>query len=186
MSFGGPLPEETFAVGVIGVSLFTILLLISLVNLRRASKQLAVLFFSCIMIMCILEFPRYIVMIVLRRYVSTLAYSCHILASCIYFLCVSLVCFMWAWLLELGKYTNILYGRYGVLCVNVMVGAVALSMCALCVMSSSLHSFFDSTAFIIYTSTEVLALIFYTGIVSFFGIRLVLRLVEKTCISCYH
>ena len=179
MTFSHPLPKETFIVGVMGVSLFGMLLLMSLGNLKKASKPLAILFFCTMMLMCFLELPRYVVMIVTRKYESTLAYSCHILASCLYFLSVSLVCFMWAWLLEMGKSSiNILYSKTGVLSVNIIVGTVALTMCVLCIMSPDLDDFFHSTAFIVYTSSEVIALVFYSGIVAMFGIRLLLRYVS--------
>jgi hypothetical protein len=175
MSFGNPLPEEIFVVGIIGVSLFAIILVLSLYNLTIASQPLAALFFWTMTLMSILECPRYIVMIAMKEYVSTYAYSCHILASCLYFMCVSLVCFMWARLLELGKYSNVLYSKWGVLTINIIVGILALTMSAMCIMSSSLHNFFESTAFIVYTLSEVVALTFYSGVVAVFGVRLLSR-----------
>lgn len=184
MSFGNPLPNETFGVGIVGVSLFGIICFLAMYNLTIASQPLAILFFFTMTIMSVLECPRYIVMIATKEYESTYAYSCHILASCLYFMCVSLVCFMWARLLELGKYSNVLYSKWGVVTINITVSILALTMSVLCIMSSSLQNFFESTAFIIYTLSEVIALTFYTGVVALFGVRLLYRYSLKIIASC--
>ena len=135
MTFSEPSAVESQIVGIIGVLLYGFIFVVSVVNLWRSEKLMPRYFFLAMTLMATLELPRYIVMVIFRSYTSTLAYSCHIIASYLYFLCVSLVCLMWCWLLELGVYTNVLYSKSGLLLANVALGLSAIIACSFCIVS---------------------------------------------------
>jgi hypothetical protein len=165
---------EIFIVGVIGVALYCFVLSVSVVNLFKTTKAISKYFFIAMSCLALLEMPRFIAMIIEREYASVFAYSFHVLATYLNFLCVSLVCLMWSWLLELGQYTNIIYSRNGriVIITNFVFAVSCITACTFALMSSSLDDFFNSDMYFTFVCVEAVYVVFYAGVIAIFGVRL--------------
>jgi hypothetical protein len=174
---GEPPPGETVLVGSVGLSLFLLLFLFAIVSYGQSSKSLSQCLFLSLSFMSLLELPRYLLMIIYRDYNSTWAYSCHILANYFFFLCLTFVLFMWGFLLELDHYlSTILYSKSGLIITNILLALTAVIEIFYCLFfSSSLSSYFESIVYEIYVLIECGSVILYIGIMTVYGVRLVLR-----------
>jgi hypothetical protein len=130
-------------------------------------------------LMAILELPRYLLMIISQDYHSQWGYSCHILANYLFFLLITIVIWILVAVLELDLQQQILillYSKHGIYGINIGLFVTSVVEIILCLLSSSLESYFDSLAYEIYVFIECLTVLFYIGIITAYGIRIVLRL----------
>lgn len=168
--------NETLYVGYIGISLFSFLLLCSLIGfIRSPFVYLTRLFFIFIFLSSFFDLFRYISMIKTKEYNSTISYSLHIISNYCFFLSLTLVCVVWAYLLELGYYTSLLYKGYGPIITNIILGILSIITFIYAFNANSLESFLKSTIYYIYIFVEVFENLFYSVTVAFLGIKLVLR-----------
>ena len=167
--------NETFLVGLIGLILFSFLFFLSLINYYYTKKNITKFFFFFFILMSILELPQYFIMILTLNYHSLWGYSCHILASYLFFLSLSIVILIWSVLLELDVITLVLYSKNGILLIDILLGGVAIVTMIFCLNATSLKSFFNSVIYEIYIFIECFSVLAYTGIIAIYGIKLVLR-----------
>lgn len=170
--------NEIFLIGLIGLILYFILFFISFYNLFNLINKflLKKLFYYLIILMCLFEFPRYIIMLYSKEYHSLLCYSLHILGSYIFFILITIIILMWSILLELGVITTLLYSKSSIILIDIILGLISIVTIIFCMKSKSLIDFFDSTIYEVYVFIECFSVLFYSGIISIYGIRLVLRL----------
>lgn len=170
--------QEIYVVGWFGLSIFSILVLYSTILLYFSPKILLPrLFFISIILSSVLDLPRYIFMVIDREYTSIVAYACHILSNYFFFLSLTLVCVVWAHLLQFGSYTSFIYRGRGVILTNFILAIISIISFLYCLKSTSLEQFLDSTVYSIYRGVEVIENLFYSIVVAFFGIKLVIRFI---------
>jgi hypothetical protein len=171
--------QESVYVGWIGTFLFAILTLISLVGCYHSPNVLLTrLFFLSTLLSTSLDLPRYIFLIVDEEYISTIGYSCHILSNYFFFLSLTLVCVVWAHLLQYSSShssSSFIYRGQGVITTNVILAIISLITFAFAIKSNSLENFLSSSIYYVYIFIEVLEDLFYSIAVAFFGMKLVLR-----------
>lgn len=171
----GPSPLETYALGLIGVILFFSILVFAFLYLLKSTAPISRLFFTAVVVMCCLEFPRWIIMMIQEEYVSTWAYGCHIIAGYFFFLSLTIVCIVWTGLLELGPYSKVIYGTRGIVMANILNAAMCIVAFAFAVKATSLTSLFDSGVYRIYVVSEMLEHLFYSTAIASIGLKLMYR-----------
>jgi hypothetical protein len=171
--------QETVYVGWIGTSIFSLLTLLSLLGCYHSPNVLLTrLFFLSTLLSTSLDLPRYIFLIIDQEYISTTGYACHILSNYFFFLSLTLVCVVWAHLLQYSsssQSTAFIYRGQGVITTNVILAIISIITFAYAIKSTSLENFLSSTIYYIYIFIEVLEDVFYSVAVAFFGIKLVFR-----------
>lgn len=174
--------KETVYVGWIGTCIFSVLTILSLLGYYYSPNRLLTrLFFISILLSTSLDLPRYIFQIIDQEYTSTIGYSCHILSNYFFFLSLTLVCVVWAHLLQTTSssftvVTTFIYRGQGVLLTNALLAIISILTFIYCMKANSLENFLRSTIYLVYIFIEVLEGLFYSVAVAFFGIKLVLRL----------
>lgn len=173
-----PTSTQYIACGSIGIILFFILLFIAiflLVYKTPKKNKDSFYFYICISVMSICELPRYFDMVADGTYNCKVCYSFHIIADLFYFICLAIVILTFVHILELGPLTSVFYTRCG-MTIAVAVQAV-INFCAYvyCLNSSSLERFFTSTMYSFFTVFDIVQNFLYTAVLSFHGVRLVLR-----------
>jgi lipid-A-disaccharide synthase-like uncharacterized protein len=168
--------DETRIVGCIGLFIFSILSLISLIGLCRSPRVLLTrLFFISSFLTSSLDLPRYILMIITSEYNSTAAYACHISSNYFFFLSLTLVCIVWAHLLQFGVYTSMIYRGYGVITTNAILALISIVTIIFTLRANSLSQLLDSLVYFIYIFFEVIENLIYSVAVAVLGIKLVSR-----------
>ena len=179
-----PTSAEFMLTGAFGLGLFACLLLHALWTLRRGVKSKGSrLFFWAIVLMTLLEFPRYMELALAGQYDSRVCYSFHILAGTCFFAAFSVVSHQWSGLLSLASYFRIVYGRNALIGSNVMFAIVDAISILMCLLSESLEVYFLSDAFSVITLIEALRNCVYAGFLAYFGISLVCRFSHYSSLS---
>jgi len=171
-----PLPQEYLATGIIGALFYCIILYFALLSgaLGFRSKSTR-RFFAAVMIMSLLELPRFISLAVNQSYTSKITYSIHTIAGIFFFLAYSIVCRQWSGLLQLGSYFRFVYGYHSLIVANVIFAIIDIATVVICLLSSSLGSFFDSTAYEIITFFEGIRNCIYSIFLTYYGLKLIRR-----------
>ena len=87
-----PLPAEFTAVGAIGIVLNIIIFILSLYSLLFRAKLAEVRYFYCfLLLLSVMELPRYFALAVKHYYDCSGCYAAHIIADFVYFICLALV-----------------------------------------------------------------------------------------------
>ena len=168
--------KEIHLVGCIGTGLFSILSLCSFIGFFRSPFILFTrLFFFSIFLSSFFDIPRYLSMILTSKYQSTFNYSLHILGNYFFFLSLTLVCLVWAYLLDLGSYSSFLFKGKGTIITNIILGSLSIITFCFCFQANSLSLFLKSLSYYIYIFVEVFENLFYSVSIAFLGIKLVLR-----------
>lgn len=172
-----PLPAEYRATGMLGVSVYALIIVCSVLSVRSSGirSQSTRRFFLCVVIMACLELPRFIVMAVQGAYSSEVAYSFHIAAGVFFFAAFSIVCRQWSGLLQLGSYFRLVYGLYGLIVSNICFALVDAAAVIICCSSDSLGAFFQSPEFQALTFIEGVRNCVYSLFLSYYGVKLVRR-----------
>lgn len=164
------------ATGVIGILIFMLIAGLCVTSILQGFKsQSTQQFFITILVMSVLELPRYFDLAVDASYTSITCYCFHIAAGPFFFLGYSIVCWQWSGLLELGSYFKAVYGYNGLLVANIVFVIIDLTALIICATSPSLAAYFESTAFIVITFLEACRNIVYSSFLSFYGLKLVRR-----------
>jgi hypothetical protein len=171
-----PLPREYLAVGIIGIFLYLLILYFSIASMllgfrSKSTKR----FFGTIMIMSLLELPRYFALAVDESYTSKTTYCFHIFAGIFFFLAFSIVCRQWSGLLQLGSYFRVVYGYHGLLISNILFAVMDIISVVLCATSRSLDEYFDSTSFEVFTFMQAIRNCIYSIFLTYYGLKLVQR-----------
>lgn len=172
-----PLPAEYRATGMVGVSVYALIIVCSVMSVRSSGirSQSTRRFFLCVVLMACLELPRFIVMAVQGAYSSEVAYSFHIVAGVFFFAAFSIVCRQWSGLLQLGSYFRAVYGLYGLIVSNLCFALVDTAAVVICCSSDSLDAFFQSPEFQAFTFIEGMRNCVYSLFLSYYGVQLVRR-----------
>jgi hypothetical protein len=179
--------EETIIVGYYGTSLFSILSIGALFGLYRApSVLLTKLFFFSIFLSSVLDLPRYILMVLQEEYQSTEGFASHVISNYCFFLSLTLVCVVWAHLLESGTYSGFFFKGYGAVVTNSILVIVSLVTFSYSVDANSLKSFLKSDIYYTYIFFEVTENLFYSLVVAFLGLNLVYRLESLFVLSLFY
>jgi hypothetical protein len=169
--------EETFIVGCIGVFIFSLLTLVAAIGFCRSPRVLLTrLFFISSFLSSSLDIPRYVLMIISGEYTSIIAYALHIFSNYFFFLSLTLVCIVWAHLLQFGVYSSFIYRGSGVIATNIILAIISLITIVYCLQSASLSQFLASVVYYVYILFEVIENLFYSLAVAVLGIKLVYRL----------
>lgn len=171
-----PLPEEFIAVGVFGIILFCIILAISsFCYFFRTRVFETRIFFAFLSLMSLLELPRYISIAIESAYDCVACYSIHIIADWVYFACLAIVTLSFARILELGAFAALLYSKNGIFIAILLQGIMNFAALIVCSMSTSVDGFFASKMYTTFTIFDILQNCTYTGLMSFYGVKLILR-----------
>ena len=173
-----PSALETYALGLIGVILYATILSFAMLYLLKSTIRIVQLFFLSVVLMCCLEFPRYVLMMITHTYVSTWAYGCHIFAGYFFFLSLTSVCIVWTGLLELGPYSKVIYGTRGIVVANAFNAAMCIIAFSFAMVARSLKDFFESDIYQIYILSEILENLFYSTALASIGVKLIFRYVD--------
>ena len=175
-----PLPAESEAVGVFGIILFSLIAIISVYSFifRVTTARAVKLFFAVMAIMSVLELPRYIFLIVNGSYSCVGCYAVHIVADWLFFICLAVVSLTFARILELGAYAAILYSKRGIIIAVIIQFGVDLAALIVCCQSTTLSLFFSTKMYTAFTIIDILQNCTYTGLLSFYGVKLILRLIS--------
>ena len=170
-----PLPEEFLAVGIFGLMLFSSIIL-TVAYLQSHSKTLLNrLFYLSLGLTAVLELPRYSLMVKDKGYSSTSGYASHILAGVFFFICLAIIAKTFADILELGALSKMIYGKKGLTIAVIVHIAVDLSAFIYCCQAQSLGSFFESIYYRFYVIFDITQNIFYSCVLTVFGLRLIFR-----------
>ncbi len=171
-----PLSGEYIATGVIGILVYVGIVYLSAVSIFLGIKSKSTKrFFVSVILMGILELPRYLAMAIQGSYVSQAAYCFHILSGIFFFIAFSIVCRQWSGLLQLGSYFRVVYGVHGLIISNVVFAVIDVIAVILCATSSSLQAYFTSTGFEILTFIEGVRNCVYSVFLAYYGVKLVRR-----------
>jgi hypothetical protein len=167
---------QYIATGTCGVMLYLFLIINIISAYYRGVKNYhSKIFFKLLMIMCLLELPRYLVIAILKDYNSRVTYVLHIIASTIYFSSFSVVCYQWSGLLQLGMFAGYMYSLHGLIIANIIFGLFDCIAIGYCLQSTSLTDYFQSIPYAIYIITDTLKSIIYSILLSYYGIKLILK-----------
>lgn len=142
---------------------------------KMESSKLIQMFFISILLMCSCELPRYILFVINSDYNSTAAFGSHIIGGIFFFLSLTLVCFAWYEILEVGNVGKKFYSKNGLLVANVLSTCFVLYIFGACITSDSLSSFFHSNIFIAFVYAQIFQTFLYGSSLFFFGLRLLLK-----------
>ena len=109
------------------------------------------------------------------EYASRSLYIVHIFSALFFFAAFSVVCVQWSGLLKLGTYVSVMYSMPGLIAANACFGLSDLVAMIMCGQSSSLHNFFESPYYEVYTFIDTLKNLFYSGLLAFYGAKLILK-----------
>lgn len=133
-------------------------------------------FFLAVFLTAACELPRYFVFTIQGTYTSQVAYALHMLAGLFYFFALSIVCYMWSCIVNLGAIASLLYSKKGLVVANIFLGSILLFACVACLRSSSLSSFFHSDLFILFVAQEIVQSMLYTAGLALYGVSMILKL----------
>jgi hypothetical protein len=184
-----PLPIEYLYIGVLGIILYCSIIYLSISSMilgfrSKSTKR----FFASIMIMSILELPRYFSLAITESYTSKTTYCFHIIAGIFFFLSFTIVCRQWSGLLQLGSYFRVVYGYHSLIISNITFAIMDIISVGFCAASHSLNSYFDSDSFEVITFLEGMRNCVYSIFLAYYGLKLVQRFwhfskLEKQSIS---
>jgi hypothetical protein len=171
-----PTKGEFLTAGILGIILYLSLAGVATYILRKGLKSKTCRrFFACVIIMSALELPRYLELTAAQSYQSRICYAFHILAGTFFFVSFSIVCYQWAGLLQLGTYVKMIYSMRGLMLANAAFAAIDIASVVMCLASSSLQAYFDSTAYEIFTFIEGLRNVTYSTFLAYYGCTLLTR-----------
>jgi hypothetical protein len=180
-----PEPEEEVATGAVGVVMFVGLMILSAASIliwnikNRTNKA----FFGSVFLMALMELPRYCMMSDSGTYTSVGAYGCHVLAGIFFFLSFSCVAYQWAGILNMAGYFSVIYSPAGLFVINSVFGLLDFISASLCFSSGNLQDYFYSDFFIAVTVLETCKNLLFSVVLSYFGIKLVMRFQNYTSTS---
>lgn len=170
-----PSEGEYIAIGTFGVILFLVIICLAIFYLTNRSKSYEnKIFYSSIIIMSIFELPRYFDLIVTQTYTSTSCYAVHIVADMFFFVCIAMVVLTFAHILELGPSVSVIYSKRGLVVAGVMQGIINLTAVIYCASAESLHDFFLSSVYLVFTIFDVVQNLFYSSVLTIYGCRLII------------
>lgn len=171
-----PLSGEFVATGVIGILLYILIIYFAIASVKLGIKSKSTKrFFFSVIVMALLEIPRFLLMCINADYNSKPAYCFHILAGIFFFIAFSIVCRQWSGLLQLGSYFRAVYGRPGLIISNIMFAIVDFVAVVACGTATSLSSFFSSNGFVVITFIEGVRNCVYSIFLAYYGVKLVRR-----------
>lgn len=180
-----PEPHEEVATGAFGVVMFVSLMILSASSIlvweikNRTNKA----FFAAVFLMSLMELPRYCMMSDSGTYTSVGAYGCHVLAGIFFFLSFSCVSYQWAGILNMAGYFSVIYSPAGLFVINIVFGMLDFISASLCFASDNLQDFFYSDFFLAVTVLETCKNLLFSIVLSYFGIKLVMRFQNYTSTS---
>ena len=169
---------EFLITGILGILVFLAVLVVAIRGYVMTSQSHLHLrfFFAGIFITAICELPRYIIFTIDRRYTSQLGYALHMLGGLFYFFSLSIVCYMWSCIVNLGTVSTWLYSKPGLVAANLVLGSVLIYACVACLQASSLSDFFHSDLFILFVAEEIVQSLLYTAGLSLYGVSMIYKL----------
>lgn len=169
---------EYHVTGVFGTAIFVVVLLTALRGLLLTSKTHVHLrlFFLAIFITAACEIPRYLMFAIEGKYTSRVAYAFHMLAGLFYFFALSIVCYMWSCIVDLGTLSSLLYSKNGLVGANIFLGSILIYACVACLTASSLSDFFHSDLFILFVAQEIVQSLLYTAGLTLYGVSMIYKL----------
>mmetsp|Transcript_28039 Transcript_28039/g.39924 ORF Transcript_28039/g.39924 Transcript_28039/m.39924 type:complete len:411 (-) Transcript_28039:112-1344(-) len=173
---------QFITVGIIGIVLYLFILggsiYLFINGMKSNSSVMKQIFFTMLMVMSIMEMPRYFNLAIDDSYTSQSAYCCHIISGIFFFAAFSILCHQWCTLLQAGDsfIFAVVYGKYGLLISNIGFAIDDVVTISICMQYESLDDFFHSNDFYVFTLVEGVRNILYSSFLSYYGIMLVRRL----------
>ena len=173
----GPSAQNFKTTGLMGIIIFTSILVMNLVAFRRRGKFSAffLVFFTSLSLVCCFELPRYALLMYHGTYNSQVGYAFHIMASYLYFLCLTLIANLWSTFVELGPIEKKLYSKVSLCVFNLAFLVLVVTAIVFCVLCHSLDNFFDSKTFYLLTIVELAVGMIYSTCLGFLSVKLVIR-----------
>lgn len=162
-------------IGICGIIVFSYCLCLAIWGFRLAKTLLSEFFYVGIALMALCELPRYIVLAIENQYVSTIAYSCHILGGGFLFISLCSVCYMWSSILRLGPIPSAIYSKDGLTLAAFILIGVQISAICVCLRARSLAEFFRSNTYVIFVIEEIFQSFIYSLGLFMFGLKLTFR-----------
>lgn len=167
---------EYLVTGIIGTIIYIWLVgLVTLALSKGVRNSQTRAFFYLLLVMCLFEIPRYLTICIFEDYNSRMTYVCHIFASTIYFAAFSIVCSQWAGLLQLGMIAGYIYSNSGLFFANIFFGLFDFIAAIFCLAADDLEMFFESFPFAVYILVDAVKTTFYSALLAYYGIKLVLK-----------
>ena len=110
-------------------------------------------------------------------------YIIHIISGGVFFASFSIVCLQWSSLLKLGSYVKALFGVQVIISINVAFIILDLIAIIMCARESSLVDFFESDFFYVYIFGDALKNLFFSFLLAFNGVRLVIKFYHYSSID---
>jgi hypothetical protein len=173
----GPSPQNFKTTGMIGIIIFTGILVINSLAFRHRGKFSAffLMFFSSLSLVCCFEIPRYALLMFTGNYTSQVGYAFHIMASYLYFFCLTLIAYLWSTFVELGPIERKVYSKVSLCAFNLAFLVLVVIAIVFCVTSHSLANFFHSMTFEVLTIVEIVVGMIYSTFLGFLSVKLVIR-----------
>jgi len=175
-----PLRGEVLAVGIVGVTLYGLILCYALCyyRRRRLKHDLTMKYFFLSTLFCVaLELPRYVMLIVDESYSSRAAYSLHLVSNIPLFVSFSCVILQWSRVLVLSPLArNALYSLPALVASNALFSILDFLAAAFCAEATSLDAFFESSIFEWFTFLDALRNLLYSSVLAYFGLKVLCKL----------
>jgi hypothetical protein len=167
---------EFVATGTIGILIFLFVFGLSVYALwLNTRRELYNVFYASMLVMCVFEFPRYFLMTMSGHYDSIAGYAAHIVSGILFFLCLAVVSYTFANILELGPYTKVIYSKFGLAVAFGVHSVIDFSAFIVCLQSQSMATFFASLSYRVYTVFDIVQNLTYSSVLVFYGMRLIYR-----------
>ena len=191
----GPDANISLDIGIIGVSLFSFLSIVtcyaSIIARNKNSKYMFL--FACIF--SVFDLPRYVALIIQKAYINQITYSFHMIAGIFYFISLSFACYLLHDAVDISGSTSsplkslanekkflieqVLFDHKTLIISNVIYDLIVIVAVVMCINSKSLDLFFeDSIIYEIYTYYEAVIIVMYTLCLLYFGFILRSRILS--------
>lgn len=188
----GPDGTVSAEVGAVGVTLFSILFMMTLFSSICAKNKYSRRLFVSSTAMCMLELPRYIALIVEREYTDRATYILHMWASVFFFAAFTCVIYIMHDAVDLSQshsplaamitsptscVDRIVIDKTALVVVNLAFALITLITSISCALFRHLDEFFhESTMFAVFTLCDVIKNLIVASAFMFYGCRLKQRI----------
>jgi hypothetical protein len=177
-----PSEHEEAVTGGFGVFLFSLMLVFSFssVFIWQIRNRTNKLFFASVFMMCVFEIPRYAMMTQTGTYDNNAGYGMHVMAGIFFFLSFSLVTYQWAGILNMTGIFGAIYSPEGLFITNALFAILDIISASHCFAAGELTEFFYSGFFLAVTVMETTKNLAFSGLLMYFGIKLLMRFQNYT------
>lgn len=173
-------------VGFAGIVVFSLILFASVAAFYFSHHRYSKRLFLCSTLVCVLDLPRYIALVIEKSYTSKICYTLHMTSSLFFYLSFTSVCYLLHDGVEIktsaspmyiqsesNRCWRLIFGRKTLIGSNLIYATLVLVTSIFCLRATSLSSFFDnSIMYLVFTLYDGTVNLMYAFSLSVFGCRL--------------